>query len=397
MRKGILLAALCAVAASGCTHAQLRRSTVGQSSIVADIYQQQVLDNLARFVRDPNALPFFAVPREGYTTVVDLAEANGGISWDATQFSDAMLGGRGSRQIQQNYELVPISDPRKLELIRCALQQAVSGYVSARTAGCPDCEKRFANFYTGDPNGTVPSPCESCLVTEGCESCNLAGMGVEVLPGSATVSAGDGTINSKCLSTCWFHVACSTCADKVKKRNPCCLVGEHCGTTVWVCPGVGSDELTKLTLAILDYATNEPAKPKPKQKRFVTIYRTATNLPATRETASYVLQGEISVDEGTDVLLKKIGVIDREALQKSIGANAVEASSADAAEAFAESLNMQSDTLRMLPEIGNQLDRQPVSQGGVYDEMPRRERSPEFSGYQGNLQREIQQYMLPSR
>ncbi|MEM8864785.1 MAG: hypothetical protein AAGF31_04490, partial [Planctomycetota bacterium] len=61
-----LLITLCllatTVATTGCTTARaLRHNTVSQANTVADIHQQQVLDNLAKFVHDPYAIPSFAV------------------------------------------------------------------------------------------------------------------------------------------------------------------------------------------------------------------------------------------------------------------------------------------------------------------------------------------------
>ena len=40
----------------GCTHVQLQKDTVQQARTLSDIYQQQVLDNLAKFVYDFNSL-----------------------------------------------------------------------------------------------------------------------------------------------------------------------------------------------------------------------------------------------------------------------------------------------------------------------------------------------------
>ncbi|MFM2001710.1 MAG: hypothetical protein RI963_1136 [Planctomycetota bacterium] len=66
MRGLSLLATLIAVGLfSGCTHRQLRWNTTHQAQTLTDIYEQQVLDNLAMFVRNPNSTPFFAFPNAG--------------------------------------------------------------------------------------------------------------------------------------------------------------------------------------------------------------------------------------------------------------------------------------------------------------------------------------------
>ena len=38
---------------------------------LSDIYTQQVLNNLAMFIRNPDALPFFAFPNQGTTQIQD--------------------------------------------------------------------------------------------------------------------------------------------------------------------------------------------------------------------------------------------------------------------------------------------------------------------------------------
>jgi len=141
--------------------------------------------------------------------------------------------------------------------MRCAYQRAVascSGF--AESVQCPDCAKRWNNFYTGapykknaagdrlsDPRNLVPPPGD---------------------PKS------DGRVTSECLSSeCWFHVGCKK---HVPKTCPRTHVGHYCDVYVWVDPGRGTDELTKLTLAILDYAVNEPARAAQKEIEAEYVY-----------------------------------------------------------------------------------------------------------------------------
>ena len=62
--------------ASGCTAVQLRKDTVGEATAVHDLVQQQVLDNLAMFVHDPNSMPYFSYANQGGAQVTDQASAN---------------------------------------------------------------------------------------------------------------------------------------------------------------------------------------------------------------------------------------------------------------------------------------------------------------------------------
>src|SRR4051794_11674873 len=59
VRNGFALALL--LASVGCTSVQLRNNTLSQAEAVHQVQQQQVLDNLAMFVVNPNAVPFFSI------------------------------------------------------------------------------------------------------------------------------------------------------------------------------------------------------------------------------------------------------------------------------------------------------------------------------------------------
>ena len=74
------------------------------------------------------------------------------------------------------------------------------------------------------------------------------------LPGDPRDS---GRVTNRCLghNPVWFA---SGCKKDMPKECKCLKYGHYCGVYVWVLPG-GEDELTKLTLAILDYAVNLPA------------------------------------------------------------------------------------------------------------------------------------------
>jgi hypothetical protein len=243
-----LIAAACI---AGCTDLQLQTNTVRESLTVIEIEQQQVLDNLARFCCNYNSIPSFSYPNLGSAIVTDSGTAGLGPTWSrvvqgptAGQFLFTALGLSltGSRQAQESFTLTPINDPRKLELMRCAYQRAVSscGYGPPESASamsatfdpsghggskesqrCPDCESVFNKFYTGDPNGVISD-------------------------------SAHGITTSDCLKSdfCWFHSGPKKCVPK-----HCVSVGHYCDLYVWVLPE-GQDQLTRLTLAILDYAQN---------------------------------------------------------------------------------------------------------------------------------------------
>lgn len=140
-------------------------------------------------------------------------------------FNATNIKGMASRETDLSWTMDPIRDPHKLALMRCAYQKAVANCGrGAPSATCPNCAERFREFYDGhDHKGDN----EACL--DGC---------------------------------CWFGWGSKK---EVPKACPCKHVGYYCGVYVWVLPGRGLDELSKLTLTILDFALYSPAPPREKE------------------------------------------------------------------------------------------------------------------------------------
>ncbi|HTU24729.1 MAG TPA: hypothetical protein VMF30_05000 [Pirellulales bacterium] len=262
------------VATSGCTHVQLRRNTVRQALTVADIQQQQVLNNLAMFVVDPNALPTFSYPNQSSSNVTDTGTASiapgagrstGGLFW----FNSLAGTLTGERQMAEAFTLNPVNDPRKLELMRCAYQKAVSGCGGKpMSEACPDCKSLQQRFYTGDPDN--PEIAE----------------------------AASGIVTSECLhTTCWFCWGPKKC---VPKDCDCMPVGHYCGTWVWVPSSEGRNELTKLTLAILDYAQNSPPAPIMKT---VSYYIDEYGLPTSQGNSVGSVSASVQISELPSALM----------------------------------------------------------------------------------------------
>jgi hypothetical protein len=134
---------------------------------------------------------------------------------------------------------------------------------------CPDCQSRLNAFYTGDLNGDITEKAK-------------------------------GTVTSVCIGDKpWFGIGCKKC---IPKFCNCDIVGEYCGVYVWVLPGQ-REELAKLTLAILDYATN--AAPTPLTKSVV-YYVDEQGLPTTQAKAVAVVTGNVNVDEQNESLLNQL-------------------------------------------------------------------------------------------
>jgi hypothetical protein len=246
----------------------LRKNSVKEAATVGDIQTQQVLDNLAMFVCNPNAMPYFSFPNQSSAGITDTGSAAAAPSFARTVSGILTLS--LSRQAQEGFVVTPVNDPRKLELMRCAYQKAVASCCGREpSTTCPDCQTRFKMFYTGDPNGDIRA------------NVNLSG-----------------AVTSECLKSdhCWFHVGCEKCAHKC---GTCDLIGHYCGVYVWVGPE-GRDELTKLTLAILDFAYNSQPVQLTKQ---VVYYLDAYGLPTTQVTSVGMVTATVGVTEQNQGLL----------------------------------------------------------------------------------------------
>jgi hypothetical protein len=90
----------------------------------------------------------------------------------------------------------------------------------------------------------------------------------------------------------WLH-----CGDKksLPKGNLCLKKGHYCGTYVWLCPE-GQDELTKLTMTILDYAFSPQAPKSSKRVKEVTWFLGTDGSPVAQENAAQIIKATLPFD-----------------------------------------------------------------------------------------------------
>jgi hypothetical protein len=237
----------------GCSATQLRQKSRHQVRTLADIYQQQVLDNLALFASDFEALPYFAYATQGTASVNDQMALS--------------LTGVLQHQSQQAWQLTPVNDPRKLELMRCVYQRAIAIHRRQPMQGdCPNCARLFNKFYTGDPDVRVDQHDRGGIVTVDCLDAPK-----------------------------WLGIGCVKCAPKRNLSG----VGRHHDARVWVLPG-GSGELTKLTLAVLDYALHDPPA---KSNKTVTFHLTEQGALTTSDKSFAEVNGQVAGDAASDTLV----------------------------------------------------------------------------------------------
>ena len=118
MRILTLIAAVCVT--SGCTHNFLRANTPRHISTVADIFYQQVIDNIAAYEANPGTLPEFAVMSDGTNQVQDGGQATSALTWTPSKLMQEVLNLQASRSLNENWKFTPVNTAGRLKKVRCA-------------------------------------------------------------------------------------------------------------------------------------------------------------------------------------------------------------------------------------------------------------------------------------
>jgi len=300
----------------GCQTTHLRYNTVRQAKSLSQIYEQQVMDNIAMTVHDAHALPFFAYPTDGSTNITDTANI---AATPFRQFHN-VFGINGSRSGLAQWGLAPVSDPDKLALMQCAYQTAVYGTGITVCQKCCDKEKAFEGkpdtilkVYNTITNTALqdPSHCQpyDVVLHDHIEGAKVIGIYRDRRSLKQYDVSRDGTVtieNYDCNGPC--AIQCGWICYGSKHDAPhdhCSIVGHHCGTYVWV-RDCHRHHLTRLTLKILDYAVNKAPTPVRNTKEvrlWVNKYGEATHDRSTavgRVTATIGINDPISDVETVD-------------------------------------------------------------------------------------------------
>ena len=203
---------------SGCrTHLVLRDRTLETAATLVDLNYQQVIDNVARFVSNPAVLPSVAVVNGGNVLVSDQGSLGGAGTYSPTITALDQIGGfpifnlfvnpSVSRNVTENWAMVPVTDIEKVRRLRCAFQLLVGG---VECSECDDCLKTLEGFIPVEPEKL------SCSIPMG-----------------------------------WFCVG-----KKADVPKEACYVGHYCETYVWVMPE-GVDGLSRFTMTIMQLSTSE--------------------------------------------------------------------------------------------------------------------------------------------
>jgi hypothetical protein len=223
-----LIAAVLLASAPGCAHKALVGSTIAATRTIQDLDDQQVLDNIAKFVVNRGALPHFAVVSGGTFQMNDTVGVTPSLSWDAFGLTSVMLGFSGERNAANQWSMDPVSDPEKLNKMRCLYRYVVD---PLNPDYCLKCQEYFAALSTS--------------------------------PKAAMNDLAPSTAHA--FDACGIPAGFFRCGRKCNVPPRACYVS-CCGETyVWVEPQ-GLDGLTRLTLLVLDLATAEPAQTKTTRK-----------------------------------------------------------------------------------------------------------------------------------
>lgn len=112
------------VATVGCTSVQLEHSTEGQTATLADITSQVVLNNLAMFKQNPDAVPAQVSITQGSIQITDLANPSFMYTWPMVS---RVFGISASRTWQESWTVVPVTDYATLRTLRDLYRTCASG------------------------------------------------------------------------------------------------------------------------------------------------------------------------------------------------------------------------------------------------------------------------------
>ena len=126
---------LAIIVVNGC-HSRdfIARNVTQQTTTVNDILQQQMLDNLAIFAKNKDALPSLTVVGEGSAEVTDTTGVCPTLTISTAGLPSGSLGANRSQAVIAGWKLEPCVTAGRLARLRCAFQFAFS----------PPGDRRFA-------------------------------------------------------------------------------------------------------------------------------------------------------------------------------------------------------------------------------------------------------------
>lgn len=128
MRPWIILIAV-TILGTGCTHTALERRTVKQASTLTDLQYKQVMDNLAMFAGNPEAMPWHVKIKGGLIQIADQGNVTLGAEFPIPVVGEAVTklfpSAGAQRGIVGQWDVDPATDPDELEMLHLAYRKAV--------------------------------------------------------------------------------------------------------------------------------------------------------------------------------------------------------------------------------------------------------------------------------
>ncbi len=230
--------------ASGCATTHHKLNTIEQADGLSDIFEKQVLNNLARMHCKPHSIPHFAVPESGLNSLSNKGSVSGAAPLNPFFKT---IGFSNDRTSNMNWTLLPLSNPDRLRRIKNVIQNQV----------------RRPQVILTDA--------ESVLLHEevGCDKF-------------------------------WYCVS-------TRKPHGCANFGSYCGTYVWV-DECNQHQLTDLVLKVLENALSDPTPDPPPATKIVKLYMNAQGQPTSKHRAEMEFDAEVPIEFQPAEIRKLTGV-----------------------------------------------------------------------------------------
>ncbi|MGP0064629.1 MAG: hypothetical protein ACLQGP_13655 [Isosphaeraceae bacterium] len=151
------LVAVLALIAPGCAADQMRFTALRVAARVPDVYQAQIMENLARTAANPGSMPYLSRLFNGTASTTDTATLIASLTGQAHAFTSVNYGlSSVARGVQANIGIDPIDNPDKL----AAMQIAYRKVVAPQTV-TPETYENCLGYLLTDMNpcvGTLPPP-----------------------------------------------------------------------------------------------------------------------------------------------------------------------------------------------------------------------------------------------
>jgi hypothetical protein len=151
MKKYCLAIVLASLALTGCVEQQLKLSTDSLIPTLETIKQKQIVDNLARYLLDPNAVPVQVCISGGGVQIANQVQPSFAFpfhGWMGNQASVQLQG-----QLTENWAIQPVNDPDDMRRLR-----ALYRYATGKT-DFTGLTKEYPQVFTMAPNGDAkPHP-----------------------------------------------------------------------------------------------------------------------------------------------------------------------------------------------------------------------------------------------